>query len=190
MMKCTQVKKHIPLLVGGDLDPGTGQQLMEHMKGCLGCYREYQKSQRALESLRGLQDRPDLGLVLNGLAQDVMAELNATPSGPAAGFPRPWLASATRFAAAAAVVLILVGGAFMLGQSQGTASGPGTDAADTYQANSPRNGGEGGSFYPNNPGYWAGERNMKEADGETEFIRTLDPQTLPTVRPASHRRGF
>lgn len=187
-MKCTQVIKHIPLLVGGDLDTGTGQQLMEHMKGCLGCYREYQESLHALESLRALQAKPDLTSVLNGLAQDVMADLNAAPAGPAAGLPRPWLAGVSRFAAAAAVILILAGGAFMLGQSQGTApASPGLDPADTTKIMSPRNGSDGGSY---SPGFWADERNRNEADGDTEFIRTLDPQTLPTVRPASHRRGF
>jgi len=184
-MKCTQVLKHIPLLVGGDLDAGTGQKLMEHLKGCLRCFREYQESRRAVEDLRVLRERPDLLPVLNGLAQDVLVDLNAAPAGPAARFPKPWLTGVLQVAAAAAVIMILAGGAFMLGRSQGTSPGAAVDPTGTVKTlpsfEDERN------AYP--PGLWTNERGPYGEDGETEFI-TLRPQQLPDVRPATHRRGF
>ena len=184
-MTCTQGLKHIPLFVGGDLDAETGRMLKEHLSGCLGCYREYQESLQAHESLRALREKPDLAPLLHGLAQDVLLDLHEAPVGPAAGIPRPMFAGALRFAAAAAVLAVLIGGAFMLGRSfdeQGVQPG---DSVDTVRTMPPSDPGRGA----NPPGYFTSE-NAPFGDNERPDLIRLSPHELPAVQPADRRKGF
>jgi hypothetical protein len=184
-MKCTQVLKHIPLLIGGDLDAETERLLREHLAGCLGCYREYQESLQAHDNLRALREKPDLAPILHGLAQDVLLDLHEAPVGPAAGIPRPMFAGAFRFAAAAAVLAILIGGAFMLGRSFDEQPGRSGDPVETVRT-MPRTD-AGRSAYP--AGVWTDESIPFGENDRPDLIR-LNPNELPTIQPADRRKGF
>jgi len=182
-MKCTQVLKHIHLLVGGDLPEETARQSRDHLKACLGCYREYQDVLRAHESLRTLRQKPDLSALLVGLSDDVLAELREAPLGPSAPLPRMPFSRILRFSAAAAVLLMIVSASFFLGQTSGLRAHRGLDDAGTYRS------GYSANENPGSPG------EAREAFGpsdlrEVDPLHRLEPQQLPRVQPASHRRGF
>ncbi len=182
-MKCTQVVKDLHLLVGGDLPEETARQSRDHLKSCLGCYREYQDVLRAHENLRMLREKPDLSAVLAGLSGDVLAELREAPLGPAAPLPRFPVSRVLRFSAAAAVLLMIVSASFFLGQTSGLRSG--------HPVN---NGGSRSAGYsavenPNPPSDTREAHDRADSLKNDPFLR-LGPQELPRVQPASHRRGF
>ncbi len=182
-MKCTQVVKHLHLLVGGDLPEETARQSRDHLKACLGCYREYQDVLRAHESLRTLRKKPDLSAVLDGLSDDVLAELREAPLGPSAPIPRLPLSRVLRFSAAAAVLLMIVSASFFMGQTSGLRTSRNLNDAGTHSLE------YSATENPSVPG------EVREAFGpvdrrEGDPLNRLGPQELPRVQPASHRRGF
>ena len=188
-MKCSQVQKHIPLLVGGDLARDIERDLTEHMNTCLGCSREYQEYLAAMSSLQMLREKPDVSGILDGLSGEVMERIREAPIGPAAEIPRRMVAGpfaiVMRMAAAAAIVVMLVAGGFLIGQSTGTAIGPGADGAG-----GPRIVGDTNSVVPGHgirDENFAGDPGSEENDPNRALLR---PQQLPRVQPVSNRQGF
>lgn len=183
-MKCTQVLKHLHLLVGGDLPDETARQSRDHLKACLGCYRDYQDVLRAHESLRTLRSKPDLTAVLEGLSDDVLAELRESPLGPAAPIPRLPVSRILRFSAAAAVLLMIVSASFFLGQITGSRSSRALNDAGEYSS------GYSAAENPGAPGEAREASDPVDRRLDDESLHRLGLQEMPRVQPASHRRGF
>jgi anti-sigma factor RsiW len=192
-MKCTQVRKHLPLLVGGDLDADIERLLESHLKACLGCYREYQDYTAAYGSLKSLSEKPNLAGVLDGLAVDVIGQLREQPGGVAARLPRLPVSGFMKLAAAAAMLAIITCGSFFIGQSMNSATGLPDERVETISSQTD----PASDYRPVgakgvNPALSGAEKalpagNKDELKPEMLLHR---PQQLPDVQPVSNRRGF
>jgi|GEM_PF-2378430 len=188
-MKCTQASKYLPLYAGGDLPDASKRQLEEHLAACASCRRGHDEYVEALSDLKRLRRRPDLGPILEGLSDVVLSRYRQNPHAPAAKIYRPPFSGFVRVAAAAALFLVLVGGAFFLGQSSTSSSGGGRPM-DSTVTDVGRFVGSGNLYLDERYREMLEEWERKNGRGENPDYDRLRPQELPSVQPASHRRGF
>ena len=110
-MKCSEVRRFLDLLAGGDLEPKESELLLEHLESCPGCMKEYDSCKRSLRavSLLGISSMgeeipgSDSPLFWKGLEKTVEERI-AQGKGKA-GMPLAWFGAG--FAAAAGLLLAL-----------------------------------------------------------------------------------
>lgn len=113
-MKCQKVLKLLPLYISDDLDAFELKTVEDHLGECLNCYREYQAHLKALRDLKRLGEKPDLSTVLAGFSGEVMDRIVRDEGGPSAPVPKVTYAFVPRMIAAAAVLLLIITGVFLL----------------------------------------------------------------------------
>lgn len=190
-MNCDKVRRNLPLLAGGELDSKTAGPLREHVTTCLGCFREYQEYLEIRENLAELRERPEISPVLAGLPADVMRRLREDPDGPAAAV-RFMPLRKIGFLAAAAVIIVSLGAAFFLDGFSDPSSDPFSGDPDYVGADQEpgKETGNGKGEFPKRPGS-LGETGTGTGEGDLDFrMIPLTPEELPSVQPASYRRGF
>jgi len=103
-LSCRQVRRLLPLHVGGDLDPSEASTVDRHLDACAECAAEgrvFQAARSALLGVRTSRARPAGA----GLWSAIEARLDATDA--AALLRRPWYRKASVWSAAAAAALLL-----------------------------------------------------------------------------------
>ncbi len=110
-MKCSEVRRFLDSLAGGDLEPQESEILLEHLDSCPECMEEYQswkKSSRAISSLRFSameEEIPETAspLFWKGLERSVFSRIAVPPRRERMG----WAWFGAGFAAAAGIFLAL-----------------------------------------------------------------------------------
>ncbi len=135
---CRNVRELLPLHAGGDLEHRHVEAVDDHLHGCLSCFREFRQFATMRGQLGVLADDALPKGILDGFTDEVMARIAVDEDGPAAELPQGRLLRlvrmpASRYAAAAAILLVSVLGLHGLGGAgfdpfgfgQGLDSGPG-----------------------------------------------------------------
>jgi hypothetical protein len=117
---CRTVRDLLPLHAGGDLPSDKAVLVDEHLHACLTCFREFRDYAAMRGRLGVLAEEPLPEGVLDGFAEEVMACVALGEGGPAAALPsaRRWRPDArviTRWAAAAALLLLSGAGLWKAG---------------------------------------------------------------------------
>jgi hypothetical protein len=181
---CRNVRDLLPLHVGGDLPPGRGAAVDEHLHRCLPCFREYRELTTMRERLGVLTDQPLPEGVLDGFTEEVMARIAVGEAGPRAPLPaaldrsRTW----TRYAAAAAILLSFTLGLALLSSSDAPPLPGATDAAAAPSA-APLAGGDGSAPAPMVAGLDTFDAFPPQADEAGE--RVVTPAPMFDMQPLS-----
>ncbi|MEW6743314.1 MAG: zf-HC2 domain-containing protein [Planctomycetota bacterium] len=114
-MRCRRVLKLLPLQVGGDLSPAEARAVEEHLSRCLGCFREARAYEASLKPVWDLAREAAPEAMVGHLAERVLQGAHSpgprAPSMQQLNLHKTFVARAV--AAAAAVLVIVVGTAFL-----------------------------------------------------------------------------
>ena len=116
---CSEIRSHLPLFVGGELDPALQQAVERHLERCGACADDHAAALDARRALRGLAATTGTGPDLwPALRARLAAEGRFAPGSPVEPAPmsarRQFAWRALPFSAAAAVLLLAAG--VMLGR--------------------------------------------------------------------------
>jgi hypothetical protein len=180
-----------------DLDPAELDQVQEHLKSCLTCYREYQTHLKARRFLKELVQKPDLHPVMEGFTDEVMEQVTRGSGGPAAPVPRVIYAYLPRALAAAALILVLVTAGFYVFRGEPEITDPAGVADRTGIENAAPESRPVMNPVPFDPRWVAEDSSthpdLKKKDPEAEDpFSDLEPlpQQFPAVQPVNMKRNF
>jgi hypothetical protein len=170
MMMCKEVVPLMPLYAGGDLESTQQDEVALHLTHCLSCYREHRRYAESMNALaRVRQASSVLPVSLDALPEGVLQQVHSDdPISPGEGNPSSSWTFLVPLAAAAAILVLMVGTSLLTPRGRQSAT-PSVIAAPIVHINDEGPSSEGApvNFQPRR--IWDGRRIVNRPADSRDF---------------------